>query len=154
MAFVGLETAQRWVGPGGYFAPWVAELGIRIERVDDEGVRARLPYSEAIVRPGGAVIGQALMAVADTLLVIAFCERMKRRATMATVSLTTNFLRASIGKDVIAEARAVRIGRSTAFGQVDMFADGDPDPIAQALATFAVLPDGAATFKPAGSERG
>ena len=68
-------------------------------------------------------------------------------ATLATISLTTNFLRAAVRQDVIAVARAVKVGRTTAFGEVDLFVDGSEDPIAQVLATFAVLPDGAGAFK-------
>jgi acyl-coenzyme A thioesterase PaaI-like protein len=40
----------------------------------------------------------------------------------------------------------VKIGRTTAFGEVDLFVDGSHDLIAQVLATFAVLPDGAGAF--------
>ena len=152
-SFLTLAEAQRWVS-GGYFAPWVAELGLVVERVAADGVRIRLPYSDRIARPGGVVIGQALMSLADTVLVIAFCERMRRTATMATSSLTTNFLRAVVRRDVIGEARALKIGRSTNFGEVMMYADGSPDPVAQTIGTFAVLPDAAGPFHAAGSDRG
>jgi hypothetical protein len=51
-------------------------------------------------------------------------------------------------------ARAVKVGGSTAFGEVEMFADGSPDPIAQSLSTFVVLPDGAGAFNRADSHAG
>jgi len=79
-------------------------------------------------------------------MVLAICEKLQRFATLATISLTTNFMRAAVRQDVIGVARAVRVGRSTAFGEVDLFVDGSPDPIAQSLSTFAVLPDGAGAF--------
>lgn len=150
--FLSLAEAQRWLS-GGYFAPWVAELGLVVERLDASGVRVRLPYNDRIARPGGVIIGQALMSLADTVLVLAFCERMRRRATMATASLTTNFLRAAVRCDVIGEARALKTGRTTNFGEVVMYAAGHDEPIAQAIATFAVLPDSTAKFHPSGSER-
>jgi uncharacterized protein (TIGR00369 family) len=109
-------------------------------------VRLRLPYGDHIARPGGVVIGQAMMAVADTIMVLAICQRLGRFATLATISLTTNFLRAAVRQDVIAVARVKKLGRTTAFGEVDFFVDGSDEPIAQALSTFAVLPDGVGAF--------
>ena len=50
-------------------------------------------------------------------------------------------MRASSGSVILASG-----GRTTAFGEVDFYVDGSPDPIAQSLSTFAVLPDGAGAF--------
>ena len=147
MGFFTLETAQAQLAPGGDFGPWIWALKLKAEHVSVEEVRLRLPYSDHVARPGGVVIGQAMMAMADTVMVLAICERLGRFATLATISLTTNFLRAAVRQDVIAVARAVKVGRTTAFGEVELFVDGSEDPIAQVLATFAVLPDGAGAFK-------
>jgi acyl-coenzyme A thioesterase PaaI-like protein len=51
-------------------------------------------------------------------------------------------------------ARAVKVGRSTAFGEVEMFVDGRDEPTAQTLSTFAVLPDGAGAFNRADTHAG
>ena len=42
------------------------------------------------------MIGQAMMAMADTVMVLAICEKLGRFATLATISQTTNFLRAAV----------------------------------------------------------
>ena len=81
-----------------------------------------------------------------TIMVLAICQRLGRFATLATISLTTNFLRAAVRQDVIAVGRVKKLGRTTAFGEVDFFVDGSDEPIAQALSTFAVLPDGVGAF--------
>ncbi|MBM3647022.1 MAG: PaaI family thioesterase [Alphaproteobacteria bacterium] len=146
MGFFTLETAQAQLLPGGNFGPWIWDLELKAEQVGPGGVRLRLPYSDRIARPGGVVIGQAMMAMADTIMVLAICEKLGRFATLATISQTTNFLRAAVRQDVTAAARAVKVGRTTAFGEVDLFVDGSLDPIAQVLSTFAVLPDGAGAF--------
>jgi len=39
-----------------------------------------------------------------------------------------------------------KLGRTTAFGEVDFFVDSSDEPIAQSLSTFAVLPDGVGAF--------
>jgi uncharacterized protein (TIGR00369 family) len=146
MGFFTLETAQAQLSPGGNFGPWIWELKLKVEHISADQVRIRLPYSDHIARPGGVVIGQAMMALSDTIMVLAICEKLERFATLATISLSTNFIRAALQQDVIGVARAVRIGRSTAFGEVDLFVDGSDDPIAQSLSAFAVLPDGAGAF--------
>jgi uncharacterized protein (TIGR00369 family) len=154
MAFMTTDQAQAMLTREGHFPPWVADLGIRIEAISGAGVRARLPRSLHIQRAGGVVLGQALMAMADTLLVLAFTEALGRMASMATISLTTNFMRAAVDCDVIGHARPLRLGRRTVFGEVSFFADGDPAPIAQATAAFAVLPDDNATFSKVGTKHG
>src|SRR5260370_40136657 len=143
MGFFTLETAQAQLSPGGDFGPWIWQLKLQAEHVSAEEIRVRLQFSDHVARPGGVVVGQAMMALADTVMVLAICEKLGRFATLATISLTTNFIRAAVRQDVIAVARAVKAGRTTAFGEVGLFVDGSPDPIAQTLSTFAVLPDGA-----------
>jgi uncharacterized protein (TIGR00369 family) len=146
MGFFTLESAQAQLSPGGNFGPWIWELKLRIEKVSDEGVRVRLPYSDHVARPGGVVIGQAMMAMSDTIMVLAICEKLGRFATLATISQTTNFMRAAVKRDVIGIARVTKTGRSVAFGEVELFVEGSDEPIAQAISSFAVLPDGAGAF--------
>ena len=146
MGFFTLETAQAQLLPGGNFGPWIWDLKLKAEHVSAEFVRLRLPYGDHVARPSGVVVGQAMMAMADTIMVLAICEKLGRFATLATISLTTNFLRAAVQQDVIAVARVKKLGRTTAFGEVDLFVDGSDEPIAQALSTFAVLRDGVGSF--------
>ena len=146
MGFFTLDTAQAQLAPGGNFGPWIWDLKLKAEHVSADCVRLRLPYSDHVARPGGVVVGQAMMAMADTVMVLAICEKLGRFATLATISLTTNFMRAAVRQDVIAVARVRKLGRTTAFGEVEFHVDGSDDSIAQALSTFAVLPDGAGSF--------
>lgn len=152
MAFMTVEQAQEMLEPGGHFPSWVADLGLRIETISAQGLRARLPRAPHIQRAGGVVLGQALMAMADTMLVFTFAEALGRLPSMATISLTTNFMRAAVDCDVIGQARALKLGRSTVFGEVTFFTDADPAPIAQSTAAFAVLPDGNAKFTRVGAK--
>ena len=154
MGFFTIETAQAQLSPGGNFGPWIWDLNLRVEHLSADELRVRLPFDDRIARPGGVVVGQAMMAMADTMMVLAICERLGRFATLATISATTNFLRAAVRQDIIGIARAVKVGRSTAFGEVELFASGGDGPIAQSLLTFAVLPDGAGAFNRADSHAG
>ena len=146
MGFFTLETAQAQVASGGNFGPWIWQLNLKVEQVTPDAFRVRLPYGEHVARPGGVVIGQAMMALSDTIMVLAICEKLGRFATLATISQTTNFMRAAVKCDVVGVARVVKLGRSTIFGEVEIFADGSTEPIAQAISSFALLPDGAGAF--------
>jgi uncharacterized protein (TIGR00369 family) len=154
MGFFTIETAQAQLSPGGNFGPWIWDLELRVEHVSPDELRVRLPFDDRIARPGGVVIGQAMMAMADTMMVLAICEKLGRFATLATISATTNFLRAAVRQDVIGVARAVKVGRSTAFGEVELSVPGGSGPIAQALLAFAILPDGAGAFNRADAHAG
>ncbi len=154
MGFITLEQAQEMVSPGGHFPAWIADLGLRVEHLDAKSARLRLPRNPRIQRPGGVLLGQALMAAADTSLVLAFSEAMGRMPAMATISLTTNFMRAAQDCDVLVEAVPLKIGRTTAFGEVTFTIPGDPAPIAKASATFAIMPEAAAAkFVPASTKQ-
>ena len=153
MGFFTLETAQAQVMPGGNFGPWIWELKLRVEEVSADGFRVRLPYSDHVARPGGVVIGQAMMALSDTIMVLAICEKLGRFATLATISQTTNFMRAAVKRDIVGVAKVVKVGRSTIFGEVEIYIDGAGEPIAQSISSFALLPDGAGAFNRA-DERG
>lgn len=56
---------------GEYFAPWVQALGLKVETVGPHSVTLRLPQSEQLSRVGGMLCGQAMMAAADTAMVLA-----------------------------------------------------------------------------------
>lgn len=146
MSELTLEAAQKMFEPGGIFASWIVDLGIRIESLAKEGCRARLPLNDRLNRPGGVVSGQALMAAADSVLVVTFARALGRLPILATVSQTTNFMRAAIGKDVIIEARALKLGRGTLFGEAMLRNDGDASFVASVSSVFAVLPDDSAKF--------
>ena len=111
MGFFTLETAQAQVAPGGNFGPWIWELKLKVEEVSADSFRVRLPYSDHVARPGGVLIGQAMMAMADTMMVLSICEKLGLFASLATISQTTNFMRAAVKRDVLGVARVMKIGR-------------------------------------------
>lgn len=121
------------------FAPWVLELGLRVEEVGAGSTRVRLPFSGRLVRVGGTVCGQALMAFADTVTVLAISAASGGFRPMTTVSQTISFLKPVSGGDAIAEARVLRLGKTLAFGEVSIRADGRDDIAAHVTTTYAIL---------------
>ncbi len=123
----GIGDARRVLGE--VFAPWVLDLNLSIEGFDfvpppdqaadwQPGAILRMPFSERLCRNGGTVCGQALMAFADTSMVIAN-------------------LAANRG---YRPARVVRLGRTMSFGRVTLSSAADNKPVAMVSSAFAMLP--------------
>ena len=102
------------------FAPWIQELGLRIEAIEPGRVTLRLPFDARLTRVGGMVCGQAIMAAADTAMVFAVASSLGGFQDMATVSQNTSFFRAAVKVDTLIEARVIKRGRSLVFGEVTL----------------------------------
>jgi len=144
----GIAEARRVLGE--VFAPWVQDLNLSIEAFDfaappdgsadwQPGAILRMPFSERLCRNGGIVSGQALMAFADTAMVIANVAANRRYRPMTTVDQTTHFMRAATSSDVLADARVVRLGRTMSFGRVTLSSAADNKPVAMVSSAFAML---------------
>lgn len=143
-----IEEARRVLGD--VFAPWVQDLGLSITRLESSppsgapadwqaGATLRMAFSERLCRNGGIVCGQALMALADTAMVIAISAANRGFRPMTTVDQTTHFLKAVASADVLADARVVRLGRTMSFGRVTLFSAADDKPVAMVSSAFAML---------------
>jgi acyl-coenzyme A thioesterase PaaI-like protein len=86
----------------------------------------------------GTICGQALMAAADTAMVIAISSALGGFRPMATVSQNTSFMRAISGVDVEILARILKPGRSLVFGEIEMRAAGDDRLSAHVTTTYAL----------------
>ena len=145
---LGIESARHVLAEA--FAPWVRDLNLAIEAFDfapplenpadwQPGAILRMPFSERLCRDGGTVCGQALMAFADTAMVIANMAGNRGYRPMTTVDQTIHFMRAATAADVLADARVVRLGRTMAFGRVTLTSAADGKPVAMVSSAFAML---------------
>ncbi|MEP7341860.1 MAG: PaaI family thioesterase [Acidobacteriota bacterium] len=112
----------------------------RIEQIEDKFVRIRLLYHARHLRPGGTISGPALMTLADMAMYFAVLSMIGPVALAVTTSLNINFLRKPAQVDVIAECRLLKLGSRLAVGDVQMFSDGEPEPVAQATVTYSIPP--------------
>lgn len=132
-----MTTAEAQEILRAHFAPWVQALGLAVEEVDAQAATLRLPFDERLVRVGGTVCGQALMTAADTAMVIAISAALGGFRAMATVGQTITFMRPVSGADVLVTARVLRLGKTLAFGEIEMLAAGGP-LAAHATTTYAL----------------
>ena len=122
-----------------YVAPWVQALELRVERADDDGVVLRLPLRPQLAREGGMVCGQAMMAAADTCMLLALMQHWGAFKPCTTVQLSTSFLKPLGGQDGVVHARMIRVGKSLAFGEIDICGANDQRSVCRATATYALL---------------
>ena len=132
-----IETLQAALS--AYFAPWVQALGLQVEALAVESVTLRLPQNEQLSRVGGMVCGQAMMAAADTAMVLALINHFGEFKPCTTVQINSSFLKPLSMQDALIEARVIRAGKSLAFGEIDIRGATDGKSVCRASTTYALL---------------
>lgn len=120
-------------------APWVQELGLRVESFDSASVTLRLPDNPRLSRVGGILCGQAMMAGADTAMVLALINHFGEFRPCTTVQMNNSFLKPLSNQDALIEARVIRAGKALAFGEVDIRGANDGKSVCRATTTWALL---------------
>jgi len=122
-----------------YFAPWVQALDLRVEAAAADGVLLRLPVTDQLARTGGMLCGQAMLAAADTAMVLALMAQAGAFRPCTTVQLSTSFLRPLAGQDALVQATVLRAGKQLAFGEIDIRGATDGRSACRASTTYALL---------------
>lgn len=115
----------------------------RVEAVGPEGVTLRLAVAERHLRPGGTVSGPSIFALADVAMYLAILSRVGPVALAVTTNCSVDFLRKpAAGRDLLAEARLLKLGRSLAVGDVMIRSEGAAEVVARAGLTYSLPPGG------------
>ncbi|MGZ5786815.1 MAG: PaaI family thioesterase [Ramlibacter sp.] len=122
-----------------YFAPWVQALGLKVEAFEADSVTLRLPQDPQLSRVGGMLCGQAMMAAADTAMVLALINQFGEFRPCTTVQMNSSFLKPLSNQDALVQARVVRAGKSLAFGEIDIRGATDGKSASRASVTYALL---------------
>jgi uncharacterized protein (TIGR00369 family) len=112
-----------------------------VEEVRPMHLRMRLHAAEKNLRPGGTVSGPAMFALADVSVYLAILAMIGPEALSVTTNCAIDFMRKpEAGRDMIAEARLLKLGRVLAVGDVLMWSEGATDPAARASLTYSIPP--------------
>jgi len=142
----GLEAAA--VLLADLLPPWMLDLSLLVEAVEagrppgapadwQPGVVIRLPFSLKISRDG-VLCSQALLAFADAAMTLACAAAWNGHRPMSAIDQTMHFLR-PVNFDVMADARIVRVGRTTSFGRVSLSSAVDRRPVGMVSSAYATL---------------
>ena len=113
---------------------------ISIETLGGKSARARFRVGKKHLRPGDTVSGPTLMALADVAMYAALLGEIGLVPLAVTTSLNINFLRKPAQRDVIGEAKLLKLGKRLAVGEVTLFSEGDPEPVAHVTCTYSIPP--------------
>jgi len=114
--------------------------GLSIEAVWEGGGRVRQAYSDGSVRPGGTISGPTMMALADFAMYVAVLTAIGPVPLAVTTNLNINFLRKPARRDLVAEARLLKLGGRLAVGEVTIRSDGEDAPVAHVTSTYSIPP--------------
>jgi uncharacterized protein (TIGR00369 family) len=121
--------------------PDSAHRAFKVERVEDMFASVRLTFDKRHLRPGGTISGPSLMMLTDTTMYMALLGMIGPIALAVTTNLNINFLRKPAQTDVIAECKLLKLGKRLAVGEVTMYSEGDPEPVAHATVTYSIPPN-------------
>ncbi len=122
--------------------------GLAIEAVWERGCRVRQAFRELSVRPGGTISGPTMMALADFAMYVAVLAAIGPVPSAVTINLNINFLRKPAPRDLVAEARLLKLGKRLATGEVTICSDGETEPVAHVTSTYSILPEGGGIMEP------
>lgn len=112
-----------------------------IVAVTEVGLDVRMRVATRHLRPGGTVSGPSMFALADVAMYLAILSRIGPVALAVTTNCAIDFLRKpEAGRDLIAVARLLKLGRQLVVGDVLLYSDGRAEPVARAGLTYAIPP--------------
>jgi uncharacterized protein (TIGR00369 family) len=122
--------------------PLAFQLGFRAETIGDGAATVRMPFDDAILRPGGTISGPAMMGLTDFAMYAALMGAIGPVELAVTTNLNINFLRRPGQADVIADCRVLKLGKRLVVLEATLFSEGEDEPIAHATGTYSIPPNG------------
>ncbi len=113
--------------------------------VEEAGDRSSLLRYRVVtdgLRPGMTVAGPVLFGLADAALYVAILAEIGIVPLAVTTNMNISFLRRpSAEQDVLGRCRLLKLGRRLAVGEVFLYSEGDDEPVAHAVGTYAIPPE-------------
>lgn len=118
------------------------QANCQIEAVGNQQAIVSHPIGTDDLRPGGTVSGPVLMKLADVALYVAILGEIGIVPLAVTTNLNVSFLRKpSANANIIAKCQLIKVGRTLAVGDVLIYSEGDDNPVAHAVGTYALPTD-------------
>ena len=81
-----------------------------------------------------------MMAVADFTMYVAVLSAVGWVPLAVTTNLNINFLKKPGARDLLAEAKLIKLGKRLAVGEVALRSDGDDELVAHVTSTYSIPP--------------
>lgn len=113
----------------------------RVEAVGNRGATIRHDIGVGELRPGGTVAGPVLMTVADVALYVAILGEIGIVPLAVTTNLNINFMRKpSADAAILGVCKLLKVGKLLAVGEVTLYSEGQAEPVAHVVGTYAIPP--------------
>jgi uncharacterized protein (TIGR00369 family) len=112
--------------------------GCAIEELWHGRCRLRLPFDASTLRPGGTLSGATMMSLADFAMYVAVLSAIGWVPLEVTTNLNINFLKKPEARDLLAEARLIKLGKRLAVGDIGIRSDGEAELVAHATSTYSI----------------
>ena len=113
-----------------------------VESCENRRAKLRLEVNQTHLRPGGTVSGPTMMLLADTAMYAAILTTVGAVVLAVTTNLNINFLRKpEPDKDLVGESWLMKVGKRLIVGEVIIYSQDDPEPVAHATCTYSIPPD-------------
>ena len=114
------------------------ESGYGIEDVWHRGSRVRKHFTSRSLRPGGTIAGPIMMALADFAPYAAILATVGWVPLAVTTNLSINFLKKPAARDLIAEARLIKVGKRLVVAETGIWSEGEEDLVAHSTCTYSI----------------
>jgi len=117
--------------------PYNRRLGIRVESIELDRVRVRVPYQDDNSNPGRALHGGVAASTINIAGTLAAWTGIEERSTLetGTLDLSVDYLAAAIGEDIVATGEVLRRGKEISYTDIDVRNDAGKR-IAKGLVTY------------------
>jgi uncharacterized protein (TIGR00369 family) len=110
----------------------------KVEETRHGFARVRMCFGDHLLRPGGTISGPSMFALADMAMYAAVLASIGPLALAVTTNLNINFLRKPGQRDMLGEARLLKLGKRLAVGDIALHSDGETELVAHATATYSL----------------
>lgn len=112
-----------------------------VDHVDEDEIHLRLIANDKHLRPGGTISGPAMFGLADVSAYLATLAQIGPQALAVTTNCSIDFMRKpEAGKDLVARARLLKLGKQLSVTDVLLYSEGLDKPVARATLTYAIPP--------------
>ncbi len=120
--------------------PFLAGLGIQIERYEPDEATIRLPFREDLTNDGVYYHGGVIASVIDTTGALAAWSNLDfdKGASASTIAMSVQYVGACKQSDLLCHARAVRRGKELTFTEITA-TDADGKVVAHAVQTYRIV---------------
>ncbi len=113
-----------------------------VETLDETGCVMRLKVQERHLRPGGTVSGPSMFSLADVAAYVATMGQIGKVALAVTTNCSLDFMRKpEAGKDIIAKATLLKLGRTLSVVDILLYSEGMEAPVARSTMTYSIPPN-------------